>query len=81
MYLYNISPRLFACVRTCVFATSFLALAKNSIGVASGEPGETRERIGAAMRRQMNVRQRNFCQIKFRQIKNFAKEKKENFCK
>ena len=42
-YLYNISPRL--CV--CVFAT-FLALAKNAIGGASGEPGKARERIGAA---------------------------------
>ena len=48
----------------CLFATSFLALAKNAIGVASeelgvasGETGGARERIGAA-----NPRQMKFCQ-------------------
>ena len=47
----------------CVFATSFLALAKNAIGVASGDPGEARKRIGAA-----NQRQIKFGQTKFHQI-------------
>ena len=61
----NISPRLFVCLYVCVFATSFLALAKNAIGVASGESGEARERIGAANPWQMMVCQTKFGQMKF----------------
>ena len=49
---------------------SFLALTINAIGVASGEPGEARERIGTANPRQTKfrqtkVRQTKFCQMKF----------------
>ena len=55
---------LHVCVFVCVFAT-FLALAKNAIGVASGEPGEARERIGVANPCQMMVRQTKFGQMKF----------------
>ena len=47
-----------------VFAT-FLAVAKNAIGVASGEPGEAMERIGVANPCQMMVRQTKFGQMKF----------------
>ena len=54
-----------------MFATSFLALAKNAIGVASEEPGEARERIGTA-----NPRQIKFRQMKFRQMKFLSKVQK-----
>ena len=58
----------------CLFATSILALANNAIGVASGEPGEARLRIGAANPRQVKFRQTKFRQTKFRQI-NFSQIK------
>ena len=35
---------LHVCLCIWVFVTSFLALAKNAIGVASGEPGKARKR-------------------------------------
>ena len=52
---------LHVCLRACMHVCD----AKNAIGVASGEPGEARERIGAANTRLMNVRQTKFRQMKF----------------
>ena len=56
---------IFSCWHSvCSFAKLFLALAKNAICLASGEPGEARERIGTA-----NPCQMKFGQTKFRQMK------------
>ena len=65
IYIIFLRVCLRICVRVCWFATSFLALAQNSIGVASGEPGEARETNGTANPRQMRFRQTKFHQIKF----------------